>query len=138
MTNEAGRPTRKRRRRRHPPRYVNQALTVSPVQFPSFTPPPPPVDPGLALLQLLKDLSRGICAAIVERLDAAPDFVQGPIDYPALAGMHDPATQWAMHAARVFAASVNRFCPHLSADGRRQVLALIENDLAPFARWDVG
>ena len=130
-TNEPGRPTRKRRRRRHPQRYVNQALTVSPVQFPSFTPPPPPVDPGLALLQLLKDLSRGICAAIVDRLDAAPDFV--PIDYPALAGMHDSGTQWALNAARVFTASVNRVCPDLPIDGKKKVLAVIDKDLAPFA-----
>ena len=112
--------------------YSKQPPTV---QVPTvITPPVRQVDPALALLQLLKDVSRGICAAIVERLDAAPDFVQGTVNYPALMGMRDAGTQWATHAAHVFVASVNRVCPHLSPDGRRQVLAVIERDLAPLAR----
>lgn len=121
------------RSRRRWKRYSKQSATV---QVPSvITPPVSQVDPGLALLQLLKDVSRGICAAIVERLDAAPDFVQGTVNHPALMGMRDAGTVWATHAAHVFVASVNRMCPYLSPDGRRKVLAVVEKDLAPFARW---
>jgi hypothetical protein len=123
------------RARRRWKRFLNSKQSAT-VQVPSvITPPVSQVDPGLALLQLLKDVSRGICAAIVERLDAAPDFVQGTVNYPALMGTRDAGTEWATHAAHVFVASVNRMCPYLSPDGRREVLAVIERDLAPFARW---
>jgi hypothetical protein len=125
--------TRRRRRRKNLPLpYSKQPPTVEVASV--ITPPVRQVDPGLALLQLLKDVSRGICAAIVERLDAAPDFVQGTVNYPALMGMRDAGAEWATHAAHVFVASVNRVCPYLSSDGKRQVLAVIEKDLAPFAR----
>jgi hypothetical protein len=69
----------------------------------------------------------------VQRLDAAPNFIQGPVDYAAVMRMHDSGAAWAMNSARAFAALVNYVCPHLSVDGKRKVLAVIDKDLTPFA-----
>jgi hypothetical protein len=103
-------------------------------QVPNVVAAVPPVDPAaLVLCQLLKDLFRGICASVVQRLDAAPNFIQGPVDYAAVMRTHDSGAEYAMNSARAFAAFVNYVCPHLSLDGKRKVLSVIDKDLAPFA-----